>query len=313
MARLTRIDYDRKRVFSLTVAKAGGAEDMPGKRSMWAVCGRLGFVRRFDPEDRGFRDAFGLARRRGVQAMSRWRAAAIHLGISIGVFLVFLALMLRVWYPHPYFEAIGADGLLMILVGVDVVLGPLITLIIFKSGKPGLKFDLAVIGVVQFAALLYGASVVAQARPAFIVFAVDRFEVMQASDIDFNEARYPRFASAPWTGPQLAAAVLPQDLEKRQELLFSALAGGADVQNRAAYYEPYEQHAPRAASRGLPLDRLRAKGPDATARLERFLAAHAAAAADLVYLPVRARKQDLAMLLDRASGNPLGAVVVDPW
>lgn len=245
--------------------------------------------------------------------MSRWRAAAIHLGISISIFIVFLSLMLLVWYPPPYFEAIGADGLLMVMVGVDVVLGPTITLIIFKAGKPGLKFDLTVIGALQLAALLYGASVVAAARPAFVVFAVDRFELMQAVDIDFKDAAFPRFASAPWTGPELAAAVLPKDPKKREKLLFSAVGGGDDVQNFAAYYEPYEQHAAAAAARGLPLDRLRAKGAEAADTLKRFLDEHSASEENLLYLPVRAPRRDLAMLIDKKTGRTLGAVVIDPW
>jgi hypothetical protein len=52
--------------------------------------------------------------------MSRWKASGIH------------------------FEAAGGDRLIFILAAVDVTLGPLITLIIFKAGKKGLKFDLAV-------------------------------------------------------------------------------------------------------------------------------------------------------------------------
>ncbi len=75
--------------------------------------------------------------------MSRWKAAGIHLSISILIGLVVGALLFGVWYPPPFFHAAGADMLVLLLVGVDVVLGPLLTLIVFKSGKRGLKFDLA--------------------------------------------------------------------------------------------------------------------------------------------------------------------------
>jgi len=245
--------------------------------------------------------------------MSRWRAAFVHLLISIGILISFLALMLLLWYPPPYFEAIGADGLLMILIGVQVVLGPCITLIIFKSGKPGLKFDLTVVGIAQFSALLYGVSVIAEARPAFLVFAVDRFELVQAKDIDFKEARYPQFESAPWTGPRLAAAISPQDSEKRQEILFSSIAGGADIQNVAELFEPYEQHTAAAVARSVPLANLRAKGSEAIEQIEDFLSDQEVLEEELVYLPVRASKRDLAMILNKSTGEPLKALTIDPW
>ena len=86
--------------------------------------------------------------------MSRWKASGIHLLLSAAIAVVVLTLMLMVWYPWPLFEAAGGSRLVFILVGVDVTLGPLITLVIFKSGKPGLKFDLTVIALVQLAALV---------------------------------------------------------------------------------------------------------------------------------------------------------------
>ena len=86
--------------------------------------------------------------------MSRWKAASIHLSISILVGLLVLALLFLVWYPEPYFEAAGGQHLIVVLLGVDLVLGPLMTLILFKSGKWGMRFDLWMIGIIQSAALV---------------------------------------------------------------------------------------------------------------------------------------------------------------
>ena len=89
---------------------------------------------------------------------SRWKAAGIHLLISIFIAVLVVAAMLLIWYPSPYFQAMGGAGLLMLVVGVDVVLGPLITLIIFNTKKKSLKFDLTCVAVVQMVALAYGVS-----------------------------------------------------------------------------------------------------------------------------------------------------------
>ena len=112
--------------------------------------------------------------------MTRWRASGLHLLFSIAIAAAVLALMLSLWYPGPLFEAAGGNDLLFILAGVNVVIGPLITLIIFRSGKWGLKFDLAVIGILQIGALIYGMRAVYLARPLFIVFVVDQFQVASA-------------------------------------------------------------------------------------------------------------------------------------
>ncbi|HEV7490359.1 MAG TPA: hypothetical protein VGO25_06105, partial [Rhodanobacteraceae bacterium] len=79
--------------------------------------------------------------------MTRWKASAVHLSISICVGLGAVALIFGVWYPPPYSHAVGADQLVVLLLGVDVVLGPLLTLVVFKSGKKSLRFDLSVIAL----------------------------------------------------------------------------------------------------------------------------------------------------------------------
>src|SRR5258708_32198543 len=116
--------------------------------------------------------------------VTRWQASGLHLLISVAVAAAVFALMLSLWYPGPLFEAAGGNDLLFILVGVDVVIGPLITLVIFRSGKRGLKFDLVAIGVLQMGALVYGMHVVHLARPAFIVFVAVHVKVASACPPD---------------------------------------------------------------------------------------------------------------------------------
>ena len=157
-----------------------------------------------------------------ARVFSRWQAAATHLLICLVIAAAVIALMLGVWYPGPLFEAAGGTGMLYILVGVDVILGPLLTLIVFKSGKRGMKFDLAVIGLVQIAALVYGVHIVYLARPAFMVFVKDRFELVTAVELEPDElakAKYPQFRAPGWSGPELAAADMPADPKERSQLL----------------------------------------------------------------------------------------------
>jgi len=247
--------------------------------------------------------------------MSRWKAAAIHLSISAGIGLVSAALIFGLWYPPPYSHAAGADELVLLLLGVDIVLGPLLTLVVFKSGKKSLRFDLGVIALLQAGAFTYGTSVVVRARPAFIVGAIDRFVMVSANDLDekdLADARKPEFQSSPWTGPRIVGVQLPKDPTERSTLMFSG-AEGKDVEKFPKYYIDYAEAAPALLKRAKSLDDLRAKQPSAGAAIDTWLSKHQKSAGDIVWLPLTAPRASLTMLLDHANGQPLGALTIDPW
>ena len=122
--------------------------------------------------------------------MTRYRASAIHLTISASVVGVVLAAVFLLWYPGPSFEISGARIPVFVLIGVDLVLGPLLTLIVYKEGKRGLKFDLTFIASVQLVALLYGAGTLHAERPTYLVFAIDRISLVSHKHIDYSSIQY---------------------------------------------------------------------------------------------------------------------------
>jgi hypothetical protein len=247
--------------------------------------------------------------------MTRWKAAAIHLGISAAVGVGAAGLIFGVWYPSPYSHAVGAGRLILLLLGVDVVLGPLLTLIVFKSGKKSLRFDLSVIALLQACALVYGMSVIVRARPAFIVGRIDRFAIVSANDLDaedLGKASRPEFRSAPWSGPKIVGAAIPEDVEQRNALIFSS-TGGKDLEKFPQYYVDYPQAAPTLLAHARLLDELRKKKPESGALIDDYLS-HANRRADtVVWIPLDARRASMVMLLDSKSGQPLGALAIDPW
>ena len=247
--------------------------------------------------------------------MSRWKAAAIHSSISAIVGLIVGFLLFDLWYPPPYFHAAGADELILLLVGVDLTLGPLLTLIVFRSGKRGLKFDLALIGLVQGAALIYGLSVVLQSRPIFLVGALDRFSLVSASEVtdaDLALGHEARFRSRSWTGPRLVVAELPTDPTERSDLAFSSLAG-RDVQNLPKYYRDYAQSGKSLLAKAKPLAALREQKPQFRQLITDWLAKSGRSDASIAWLPLQTRKEDLVMLLDANTAEPLQALAIDPW
>jgi hypothetical protein len=242
----------------------------------------------------------------GAAAFTRWRAAGVQLLVCIAIAAAAVALMRAVWYPGPLFEAAGGAGLLYILVGVSVVIGPLLTLIVFKPGKRGMKFDLVAIGLVQALALLYGAHMVALARPAFIVFVKDRFELATAAELDPRElaaAKYAQYRSPPWNGPLFAAADFPADPAERTRLVAAAIAG-LDLQHFPRYYVPYAERTAQVLARASTIPRLRATEPAIARMVDDYLVRSATPEGEVRCLLLRARFAWIAVLIDPVNAQP---------
>lgn len=247
--------------------------------------------------------------------MTRWKAAGIHLAISVTIGLLVLALLFWVWYPGPYFDAAGGQHLVIVLLCVDLVLGPLLTLILFKSGKKGLLLDLWMIAVLQTGALVYGLYVISQSRPVFIVAAVDRFTVVAASEIradDLAQGSKPEFRSLSWTGPRVIAARLPP-LGKERDALISAELEGRSLEHTPRYFLDYEEEAANLLARAKPLSVLRASSTSNAPVVDGWLKSSGRAEADVLWLPVNARHAGLSMLVDARTGAVVDVLELDPW
>jgi hypothetical protein len=233
--------------------------------------------------------------------MSRWKAASIHFSLSVAIAAALLLLMLALWYPPPYFALMGGATLVFLIAGCDVVLGPLITLVIFKSGKKGLKFDLAVVACVQVLALAYGLSKMFEVRPVFTVFNIDRFEVVSAQDIsDENLAMgaRPEYRSLSWTGPRIVGGVQPADHEDAWNV-----AAHGDIKAHPRLYVPYDTLATEAAHRARPLAALAHDRPELHRELAVQLTRFNDAGDQLGYLKVEGLFRDTIAVIDKRSGR----------
>jgi hypothetical protein len=244
----------------------------------------------------------------------RVRAALIHLAICAFIAaMVFLAIYLY-WYPGALFGAAGGRDLFVLIVSVDVTLGPLITLIIFNPAKKELVFDLAVIAVIQLAALAYGVWVLYESRPAYIAFVKDRYELVRANGFPEGELeKAPKeYQALSITGPRLVGVRLPKDPVERERLLSASLQG-VDAQYFPRYYAPYDAVRDQVKAAAMPISKLRTLNPGKGAQVDRAIESAGRAEADLRYLPLRAGKQDVAVLLDAKTGDVLGYAALDPW
>jgi len=246
--------------------------------------------------------------------MSRWQAAGIHLGISAVIAAIVMGVLYLVWYPASYFTAMGGEQLVYLLVGVDVVIGPLITLVIFKAGKKGLRFDLTVIGFLQAAALTYGVTVAAEARPVFTVFVVDRFEVVAANDLAEDElakVRSKEFSTLSWTGPRVVGVLKPTDPDEQFRIVMS-FSQGLDLQHFPQYYVPYSEVAAEAGRRAQPLETLRRFNRARAGEIDEFIRSKGVSEADVGFLALKAKRGLRAVIVKR-NGDIVGTLNLSPW
>jgi hypothetical protein len=247
--------------------------------------------------------------------MNRYKAALIHLGISAGIGIATLLFMLAAWYPGPFFKAVGGGGLVLILLGVDVTIGPLITLVVFNTAKKSLKMDLTVVALLQIAAFLYGVSVIYEARPVYVAFVVDRFELVRAADLDpddLKKAKLERFKTLPLLRPQPIGVQRPTDPAEKTKALELALQG-KDVHLRPEYYTPYEAQEDLVKQKLQPIQRLKDLNPGATGEIDRAVQATGKKEDEIGFVPLRAREKDLAVVIDKATGDILDYWVYRPW
>lgn len=237
----------------------------------------------------------------------------MHLGISAIIGASAVALMLFAWYPQPLFEAMGGKLLLVLIVGVDVAIGPLITLIVFDPTKKGLVFDLSTIAVLQLSALTYGIYAMHAGRPVFVAFVEQRFAVVSASALE-DEAlaqAAPEFRSLPQLGPRLVAVEMPSDINERNEIVFASL-GGLGAQHRPKYYVPYVTRIKEVIAASQPLENLHVDDENRKtlgAALERLQLPPE----DIRFLPMATENfVTLTALIDARSGMPLETLPIKP-
>ena len=240
------------------------------------------------------------------------KASLLHLLISLAIVGSFIAFATLVWYPSPFLKISGLGNIILILVTVDLILGPALTFVLYKPNKKGLKLDLSIVAATQLAALLYGMHTIYIAHPIYTVYAIDRFSLINPTDIDINALKDNSLKVSGWWKPEIVYAQKPQDPKIATQILLDALSGKPDIDARPQYYEPFMPHSQDVLAHSLPLDALQS---DATnkSKLEQFLAQHGKTANDYAYLPLIGKDNDIIWVWSRAPFQPIGTLDINPW
>lgn len=249
----------------------------------------------------------------------RWkaalRAAGWHFLASVLVAALAAALVFGVWYPYPYRELAGGRELFFIVVAVDVVCGPLLTLVLFnpRKSKRELWLDLALVALVQLGALAYGIHTVAQARPVYLVFEVDRFKVVSVADVvmDDLEPELGGLQKLPWTGPVIIGIRDPRNSDEMLQSLDLSLQG-VEPSARPGWWQAYDLSKPQVLARAKPLANLRAQKPDAASLIQQAMKASHLPEERLAWVPLTSfRSTEWVALIDRETAEVRAYAPVD--
>jgi hypothetical protein len=191
----------------------------------------------------------------------RLKMFSLHLLTSATVLTLILGSLYLGWYRWPGWHLTDVTQVVLVMVCVDVVLGPTLTLIIANKNKPRreLARDIGVIVVVQLCALIYGSVSLWNGRPLYYAFSESVLQLVQAYDIDAAEAEIARRENSPlaphwYSLPRWIWAPLPQNAEESQKIVASAVNGGDDVVSLPKYFKPWEDGLPSLRSQLKKVD-----------------------------------------------------------
>jgi hypothetical protein len=244
---------------------------------------------------------------------SKLKAAVAHAVVTLVVAVISAILVFWVWYPGIYSQLMPGAKLLTLILCVEVVLGPCMSLVIYNPQKSlrELIIDYSIVGLVQFSALVYGLHSVVETRPVFVVFVKDRFEVVSAAEIDakdLQEAK-PEFQHIPWTGPKFVCARMAANKEEKERILFREIPQGKDYQHLPYFYQecsnrfaydgskPIEQLKTIIEQRKLSLDMLNVSS----------------SSKDVRWTSIIGKSDVMVVLVSPESSKPLAYLPIDPY
>jgi hypothetical protein len=181
----------------------------------------------------------------------RLKLFSLHLLSSATVLTIILGSLYLGWYRWPGWYLTDVKTVVLVMVCVDVVLGPTLTFIIanHKKSRRELTRDIGIVVAVQLCALTYGSVQLWNGRPLYYAFSEKILQLVQAYDIDAEEARLgrklnPGLAPRWYSLPRWVWAPLPQDAGEAKKIVIATITGGDDVISMPRYFKPWEEGLP---------------------------------------------------------------------
>jgi hypothetical protein len=238
----------------------------------------------------------------------RLKLFSLHLLSSATILSLILGSLYFGWYRWPGWYLTDVTRVILVMVCVDVVLGPTLTFIVAnrKKSRRVLARDIGIIVTVQLCALTYGSVSLWNGRPLYYAFSENILQLVQAYDIDANETKLgreqnPALAPHWYSLPQWVWAPLPQNLEETKKIVTSAITGGDDVISMPRYFKRWEEGLPSLRSQLKKVDDVAYFAKSEKKKLKEKMKAAGLADDQLITMPLTGRGHPLLAVIDPAS------------
>lgn len=186
----------------------------------------------------------------------------------------------------------------------------MLTLIIFKTGKPGLKFDLTMIALVQFLALSWGVWNTYNERPAAIIYTLDYFTPVPAYQLieqGMTTAKLKEYGDS-W--PILIYIDIPE--EKISDILSEAMRAGIPPYLLTQYYKKFsKEQASVLKENSMNLEKYVADKPKLKSIYEKTLIT-GTAKTNISYLALHAREKWTTVIFDLDEMKIIDTIDIEP-
>lgn len=241
-----------------------------------------------------------------VTFKERCKAFIGHLLFSIVLLCIALYLLYFVWYPQPLVTAMGVMQIYLIILGIDLILGPLLTAVVYKHDKKVFARDVMIIVILQLSAFFYGLYTIERGRPAFAVFVVDDIELVSPISVDTKllaaDIGYHVFSKPLWVGAPFSDDPVLNKKQKQAEIIDGKLMALS-----TEYYRPLQQYSEKVVSKLHNVNEL--SQFNSADQIKTELAKYTDIAG---WLPVKAPELDMVALYDK-NGYPIAIVDLRPW
>lgn len=221
-----------------------------------------------------------------------------------------IGLIFFIWYPTPLATAVGVTHIFLMMLAIDVIIGPILGLLIYKEDKKTLKLDLSIIITIQIIALCYGIYGIEQGRPAWLAFNVDRFEMVRKNEIiqDHLGQAKQQFQSPSWLKPQFVAVKFASNSEERNQNMFEEVFAGISLAQRPERYVNFAQAKVQIKQRAKNLEELKDYNNEKSVMdaLAKYPKANA-------FLPLKTNEIDMTILVNKNTGEVVKIVDLRPW
>lgn len=233
-----------------------------------------------------------------------------HLSISLMIALSVVGLVFFIWYPTPLATAVGVTQIFLMMLAIDVTVGPILGFIVYKEGKKTLKMDLTVIILLQLSALGYGIYSIEQGRPVWLAYTVDRFELVRKNEyLDENiEKALAQYQHPSWFKPQYVGVEFAKDAKTRNDDMFAEVMNGISLAQKPERYVDFFHSIPQIKQRAKNVKELEQYND--IQQVQKVLRQYPEATG---YVPLKANAVDMTVLVNRKTGEVVKIVELRPW